>query len=307
VINLQPEIVALRDAGTIDQETAAALLARERREVVNVYSELRFLTWAGVMLVAAGVSVLLSKHIDRIGPAAIAATIAAVSLACYGYSFVRLRAGKHHLADDYVLLLAALLASADLAYVESQFHPFGARWQLHFLIAAMLHAVVAYAFESRLVLSLSIAALAAYIGVERRVEAVLFHSADFARRAFLTAAIVAVWRLAQRKKAFNAVFDHAIAHLSFWGALALTFDDDTRLVGAILTLGIAALSAWYGWRQREEAFVVYAWVYGAIAVDVQACDWLNGRTGCAAFIVVSTIVAIVAIFNTHSRMRKGAT
>jgi hypothetical protein len=306
VINLQPEIAALRDAGTIDQETAAALLARERREIVNVYSELRFLTWAGVMLVAAGVSVLLSKHIDRIGPAAIAATIAAVSLACYGYSFVRLRAGKHHLADDYVLLLAALLASADLAYVESQFHPFGARWQLHFLIAAMLHAAVAYAFQSRLVLSLSIAALAAYIGVERRVEAALFHSADFARRAFLTAAIVAVWRLAQRKKEFNAVFDHAIAHLSFWGGLALAVDNDTRISGTVITLGIAALSAWNGWRQREEAFVVYAWVYGVIAVDVQVCAWVNDGAVCAAFMIASTVFTIVRIFNTHSRLRKGA-
>ena len=46
----------------------------------------------------------------------------------------RRRAGRTHLADDYVLLLAALLASADIGYIESQFHLLGPVWQRHFLL-----------------------------------------------------------------------------------------------------------------------------------------------------------------------------
>ena len=306
MISLEREVVRLRDAGAIDPPTAATLIAHERREIVSVYGELRFLTWAGVMLIVSGVGVLVSKHLEKIGPLAIAAAIGVFSLACYAYSFWRRRAGRHHLADDYILLLAALLASADIGYIESQFHLLGPVWQRHFLILAVLHAVTAYAFGSRLVLSLSIAALAAYIGIERRVEVMFESGVEFAVRAFVTAAIVAVWRLVQRKREFNPVFDHAAANLAFWGALALLVEDHTRLLGCAMALLFAGLSAWYGSRQREEAFVIYAWVYGTIAVDVQVCDWLDDEALIFLYLITSTIAAIVGLFVTHARMRKAA-
>ena len=306
MITLEREIVRLRDAGAIDPPTAATLIAHERREVVSVYGELRFLTWAGVMLIVSGVGVLVSKHLDKIGPLVIAAAIGVFSLACYAYSFWRRRAAQHHLADDYVLLLAALLASADIGYIESQFHLLGPVWQRHFLILALLHGATAYFFESRLVLSLSITALAAYIGVERRTAAIFNSGAEFATRAFATAAVVAVWRLIQKRRAFQPVFDHAAANLAFWGALALLFEDRTRLLGAALGVAFAALSAWHGRRRGEEAFVIYAWVYGTIAIDVLICDLLNEETLIYLYLIVSTIAAIVGLFVTHARMRKAA-
>jgi hypothetical protein len=304
VITLEREIVRLRDAGAIDPPTAATLIAHERREVVSLYGELRFLTWGGVMLIVSGVGVLVSKHLDKIGPLTIATAIGIASLACYAYSFWRRRAGRSHLADDYILLLAALLASADIGYIESQFHLLGPVWQRHFLILAVLHGVTAYLFDSRLVLSLSIAALAAYIGIERRVEVLFDFGVDFAVRAFVTAAIVAVWRLIQKRRSFQPVFDHAAANLAFWGALALLEDDDTRLLGCAMALVFAGFSAWYGSRQREEAFVIYAWVYGTIALDVQVCDWLNDEALISLYLVISTIAAIIGLFVTHARMRK---
>jgi hypothetical protein len=306
MITLEREIADLRDAGAIDPPTAATLIAHERREVVSVYGELRFLTWAGVMLIVSGVGVLVSKHLDKIGPLAIAAAIGVFSLACYAYSFWRRRAGRRHLADDYILLLAALLASADLGYIESQFHLLGPSWQRHFLILALLHGATAYLFESRLVLSLSITALAAYIGIDRRVEVLFDSGTEFAWRAFLTAAIVGVWRLLQKRRAFQPLFDHAAANLAFWGALALLAEDRTRLLGCALALVFAGLSAWHGWRRGEEAFVIYAWVYGTIAVDVQICDWLNDEALIFLYLIVSTIAAIVGLFIIHARMRKGA-
>jgi hypothetical protein len=304
VITLEREIVRLRDDGAIDPPTAATLIAHERREVVSVHGELRFLTWAGVMLIVSGVGVLVSKHLDKIGPLAIAAAIGIFSLACYAYSFWRRRAGRSHLADDYILLLAALLASADIGYIESQFHLLGSSWQQHFLILAILHGATAYFFESRLVLSLAIAALAAYIGIERRTAAIFNSGVEFATRAFITAAIVAAWRLVQKRRAFQPVLDHAAANLAFWGAISLLFDDQTRLLGCVMGVAFAALSAWHGWRRGEELFVIYAWVYGTIAIDVQICDWLNDEALIYLYLIVSTIAAIVGLFVTHTRMRK---
>src|SRR5438045_8569334 len=117
MFSLAPEITRLRDEGVLPPEPAGELIANERREVVSVYAELRFLTWGGVMLIVTGVGVLVSKHLDEIGPLAIALAIAAASAACYAWATWK-RGGVASLVDDYVLLLAALLLSADVGYVE---------------------------------------------------------------------------------------------------------------------------------------------------------------------------------------------
>jgi hypothetical protein len=306
VISLEPEVVGLRQSGAIDEATAARLIAVERREIVSVYGELRFLTWGGVMLIVSGVGVLVSKHLDKIGPVAIAAAIGIASLACYAVYVWRWRSGRRHLADDYVLLLAALLASADVGYIESQFHLLGSNWQRHFLLLAVLHGVTAYLFNSRLVLSLSITALAAYIGIERKVEAVFDSGADFAVRAFICAAILMVWRAVQRKREFVPVFDHAAANLAFWGAIAMMDAGTTRTLGCAIALVLAAFCAWHGFRRGEEAFVIYAYVYGAIAVDVQICTWLDEEALILVYLILSTIAVIVGLFVTHARMRRAA-
>ena len=59
--SLEPEISGLRDDGVISAPSAARLIAYERREIVSIYSALRFLIWGGVMLIATGVGILVSK------------------------------------------------------------------------------------------------------------------------------------------------------------------------------------------------------------------------------------------------------
>jgi hypothetical protein len=70
-----------------------------------------------------------------------------------------------HLAFDYILLLGALLAGAELAYVEWKFTPLGAHWPWHLLIMALLTGVAAVRFDSRVVFSLSLSTFAAWRSV----------------------------------------------------------------------------------------------------------------------------------------------
>ena len=306
MLSLEPELVQLRELGKLDTATATTLIARERREVVSLFGELRFLTWAGVMLIVAGVGVLVSKHLDRIGPLAIAAAIGAASLACYGYSIWK-RRRTSDTYSDYVLLLGALLLSADIGYIESQFHLLGSNWQRHFLLLAIVHGATAYFFDSRMVLSLSIAALASWLGIERRADVLFNATTDLGVRAFACAAIVAIWRRLSRHKPFHAVFDHAATNLAFWGALALMFENHARVIGCVIALVLASIAAWYGVRVREETFVIYAWIYGTIAVDVLVCTYLPKEPEpILLFLVVSTVAAVVGLFVTHARMRRTA-
>jgi hypothetical protein len=278
------------------------------RERVSIYAELRFLTWAGVMLIAAGVAGIVAKHLDEIGPMVIAGAIVLSSIACYAWCFWRRRSEKASLIDDYILLLAALLASAGIGYIEQQFHLLGENWQRHFLFLAALHAAVAYLFDSRLVLSLAIGALAAYFGVERR-HAFLWDGGPNAVRALTCAALVFGWRFAdalRRGTTFTRVFDHFATNLAFWGALSLLSESTTRIAGCLLAIVFAIASAVFGVRAREEAFVVYAWIYGVIALDVLVVDRMRNETLILFYLVLSTIAAIVALFRTHALMRSDA-
>jgi hypothetical protein len=310
VLSLEPELVQLRDEGALDAAAAARLIAIERREVVSVYPELRLLTWAGVMLVSWGVGLLISKHLDEIGPLIIAAAIAIASLACYAWAFWK-RSRETALVDDYVLLLAALLASADLGYIEHQFHLLGPSWPRHFLVLVLLHAATAYVFGSRLVLSLSIASLAAWLGIERRgVETIFDAPVETALRAFVCAAIVIAWRLIDRRlrpaTTFSSLFDNAAANLAFWGALTLTAHRQTRLVGCAIAVALAAASMIYARRMNEGSFVIYAWVYGTIAVDIAVCSAIDEKVFIMFYLLISTIAAIAGLFISHARLRSAA-
>jgi len=284
------------------------VISLQRRDTVSIYGELRFLTWAGVMLIAAGVGGIVTKHLDEIGPLAIATAIGLASIACYVWCFWRRRTARVSLVDDYILLLAALLASADVGFIEHQFHLLGdGAWQRHFLLLAALHGVIAYLFDSRMVLSLAISALAAYLGVERR-NAFLWESGGNAARAFLCAAAIFAWRFldARYRKAttFTRVFDHFATNIAFWGTLSMMTESSTRVGGCLLAILFAAASATYGVRKREEAFVIYGWIYGVIAIDVLIVNQIRGSDATFFYLLVSTIAATIGLSMTHARMRR---
>jgi len=316
VISLENEILQARGAGAIDEAESARLIAIERREVFSIYAELRVLTWGGVMLIVGGVGVLVSKHLDQIGPVVIAAAIGLASSACYAFAWWK-RSRAASLFDEYILLLGALLLSADVGYIESQFHLLDAHWPRHFLLLAVVHGAGAYLFGSRMLLSLSISALAAWIGVQRRVDRLLDGSMETGLRAIACSAVVLAWRELDRRgtgsparpgglrarPAFSPIFEHFAANLAFWGALLLVFRHDTRLIGAALAIVFAAISLAWGLRTNAVTFVLYAYVYGIIAIDVLICELLREDVLILLYLVFSTIVAIVGLFVTYSRFR----
>lgn len=71
-----------------------------------------------------------------------------------------------HLAFDFLLLLAALLAAADLAFVENRFTPLGDSWAYHLLIVALGYGALAVRFDSsKFLFSLALSTFAAWRGL----------------------------------------------------------------------------------------------------------------------------------------------
>ena len=270
------------------------MLVAARREVVPIGDELRTLAWLGVMLIATGVGIAVKKHFDEIGPLTIVLVLATAAIACYVIA-----ARRSFALRDYVVLLGALLISTDVGFMESQWHMLGSEWQHHFLLLAVLHAAAAYYFSNRAVLGISIGVLVSWFGIEN--FGLFSSTTGFAMRAFMCAAILLVWRFANRKPDFTAMFDHWAANVAFWGAISLTIDENWRFAGLFATLILAAVVVTYGVRQRRELFVMYAGVYALIAIDIVIVFLLHEPILSVFWILVSSIVAIVALFVIHAR------
>jgi len=307
VFSLEPELRSLAAGGLLAEETAAPLVAQERREVFSLFGELRALAWVGVMLIAGGVGLIVSKHLDDIGPIALATVLGVASGACYGFAFWH-RKRALSIIDDFVLLLGALLLSADVGYLEHQFHLLGSGWPRHFLLLAVLHAAGAYFFDSRALLSLALSSLAAWMGIEQRVGSLFDSSLDTAIRGFVCAATIVGWRVVdvrlRRSRSFERVFDHFAANLAFWSALALMWTPNLRDLSCLVALGLAAAVGVYGWRKPAEAFVIYAWGYGTIAVDVLVCSHLVDDPLILLFLILSTLASIAGLIVLHARFTR---
>lgn len=299
MLNLSKEVARLRDRGLITPEAAAWRMAVENREIFSVYPEVRLMAWGGAVLVAAGVAVLVGRNYERIGPLAIAIAVAVAAIACYLFAWSRRANPRPSLIDDYIVLLGALLISADLGFIEKQILQRDSEWFL--LVLAVLHAIAAYAFDSRLVLSLSLTALASWFGVSQAV----FEPVRTATSAFICSAVILVWRAvdARFRTTFTAVFDHYAGNIAFLAALTLTFDRDTRVVGVLITLVLAAVVIRHGFAKKSEAFVIYAYAYAVIAVDILLVDVINEEVMIFLYLVVSTIAAIAGLFVLHARFR----
>ena len=159
--SLEEELRELRSVGALDEGTTARALALERRTVFSIFKELRAALYAAVALVVTGVGILVKEHLDRIGPLTLIFALALAAGACY---IPAIRAHSRRSARspgaDYLLLLGALIVSADLGYAESQFHWLGENWSRHLLLLSALHAFTAYALDSQLVLSVALATFA---------------------------------------------------------------------------------------------------------------------------------------------------
>jgi predicted membrane protein DUF2157 len=237
-----------------------------RCELVPIRTELKTLLYVGVLLAVAGVGLFVKDYHDRLGPVAIASVVGAGAIACLAYAFRRLpgfswtETVSPHLAADYVLVLGALLFASDLVYVEKQFRIFGDRWPYHFLVVAAVYFLLAYRFDSRAVLSLALAAFAAWRGVSVAQAAGPWGGwAVISMRAnalacgtlFLAAGFVSVQ--SGRKRHFEKVYATTGLLLLFGGLLSGALQGSSSrwlLWEAILgVVGTAVLAA--AWRFRR--------------------------------------------------------
>jgi hypothetical protein len=309
--SLEPEYLALHAAGEIDAAAASRAVALERGAIFSVFEELRFALYASVAAITSGIAILLGKNLDRIGPLTLMVALALAAVACYGTALrTRMRGETRSIGGDYVLLLGALIVSADLGYAESQFHWLGVHWAWYLLILAAAHAATAYALDSRLVLSASLASLAGWFGVEGNWSVLLRIDAMPGRagiQAIVYGGVVLAWRELHRhlrgNPAFLYVFENFAANAGFCGALALCFVKETRLVGLVVLMSAALASIHKALRGNQEIFLIYGICYASLGLcSVEAQVFPFGLF--AALLELATVVAgVTLLWVFHQRLK----
>jgi hypothetical protein len=140
-------------------------------DLVSLHRELRVLLYAGVLCFTSGIGVLIKENLDRLGPLTIIGGLALLALGALAWvarvapPFSWQQVPSPNLAFDYVLLLAILLVSADLGFIEHIFDPVGRHVGLPFLVMSGLTALAALRFDSRVAFSFSLSSFAAWRGV----------------------------------------------------------------------------------------------------------------------------------------------
>jgi hypothetical protein len=163
-----PDLVA---RGILEGTKAVRLLRIARGELISVQPEIRLLFYFGVLLTTAGAGILFGQSYRQIGPLTVAVGVGIGALAIFAWTVRRApafswnEAASPSLSHDYLLLLAVLLASADLAFIEVQFTPLGPHWPYHLLATSLLMAAIAVRYDSRTIFSLALATFAAWRGL----------------------------------------------------------------------------------------------------------------------------------------------
>jgi hypothetical protein len=312
VHTLEPEFLALRAQGTIDEATTARAVALDRGEVFSLHQELRATMYMGVLLVMAGVGTILARNLDRLGPLAITLTIALAALACALPATRATLAGRAlTVAADYLLLLGVLLASADLAYAERQFTLLGPLWTWHLLVLAVVNAAIAYSFRSSLVMAASLTALAGWFGLGGSpVDAMHFEfsTPGLGGRALACAAVIAAWRFVDLRSrpdtGFSDVFEHFAANLAFWGLLAWCLEWPWLAAGLPLLAVLAWASVRRGLATGREAFLVYGVVYAALGTCFVLVPRIRDDTATLGFALLVVCVAAAALWQLRRRLRE---
>jgi hypothetical protein len=294
-------------AGTITGAQYDLLAALTRREPFSLFIEINALLYLGVVAFAAGVAWTVTTYSARFGDVAILLTLTAAFAAALYYCFTHGLPYDQHEVDhpgaafDYVLYLGCLIFAAELGYIETRFHPFGADWDHTLLPASALFFALAYRFDNRLVLSLGLSSLGAWFGVRvthfglrfdgsLRVPAVIYGG-------LVAASGTALYRAGIKRHFFETCL-HVAANVLF---VALVSGAAQRAGGVASAaylaalLGLAALAIWQGTLHNRFLFVVYGAIYAYAGVSGRVLPALGGTGVLFGYFAITATMMVIGL------------
>lgn len=311
---MQESLNDLEGAGILNREQAALLGRIYGRELFSVHWELRLLLYAGILTLTTGLGLLIAKYFASIGHVALLATIALGSTGCFAYclrrggGFSPERLPAPDAAYDYVLLLGCLLLGTFQGYLELRYQLLAQHWNWWLLGSGLLYLLCAHYFDNRLVLSLALSTLGAWLGVKTSLltdggwDGALRGNALFFGATVVAAGAAQVslgW-----KRHFLPVHLHLGVNILLAALVAGTGSRTNGLFYLTVLLLASAGSAFYAQRARRFAFLLYALLYGYLGVTIFVFEHVRWDTEGFILYFLTTAAALVsALVAFHRRFR----
>jgi len=143
----------------------------QKKGIFSLRNELLLMIYFSIILFTSGIGVIVYNNIDSIGHLAILSANFILMLVCFYFSFKKAKGYSNdevvfeNPLCDYLVLTGSLLACIFLGYINFQYKIFDDSYAYVSLISAFLCFAVAYYFDNRIVLSMAITSLAAFIGI----------------------------------------------------------------------------------------------------------------------------------------------
>jgi hypothetical protein len=311
---MQDALNDLEGARILGHKQAALLRRIYGRELFSVHWELRLLLYAGILILTTGLGLLIAKHFASIGHLALLAAIALGCAGCFAYclrhggGFSAARVAAPDAAYDYVLFLGCLLLCSFKGYLELRYQVLAQDWSWWLLGSGLFYLLSAHYFDNRLVLSLALTTLGAWLGVKTSLFAGgMWEGALRGNALGFGAAVVAAGAAQARigwKSHFLPVHLHLGINILF---AALVAGVDSRSTGLLYLVGlllVGAGSTRYAQRSRSFAFLLYAVLYGYLGVTIFVLErghWNAEEVILYFLITAAALVSALVAF--HSRFR----
>lgn len=316
---MQDALNDLEGARILGRKQAALLRRIYSRELFSVHWEVRLLLYAGILILTTGLGLLIAKHFASIGHLALLAAISLGCGICFAYC---LRRGGGFTAEqikapdaayDYILFLGCLLLGSLQGYLELRYQLLAQDWSWWLLGSGLLYLLSAHYFDNRLVLSLALSTLGAWLGVKTTLfgggiwEGALWGNALRSNALGYGALIVAAGALQARLKwkvHFLPVHLHLGINLLLAALVSGVGARSSSLPYFAGLLLVAAGSAFYAQRSRSFAFLLYAVLYGYLGVTIFVLErgrWQSEGIILYFLLTAAALVAALVAFHRHFR------
>ena len=250
------------------------------KNIFSLNTELLFLMYASVLLFTSGIGVLVYQNIDSIGHIAILAFVLLLTVLCFYFgfkkapTFSKLETKFNNPIYDYVILTGSILSCVFLGYIQFQYAVFGLDYKWVSLSSALICFVIAYYFDSRMVLSIALTALTTFIGITLTPQKV-FENEFMSNPMLLFSGIVlgvmlVVWTIYSEKvglkKHFYFVFYTFAQHLIGICCLSGLFQEQWYL---FLPIFLCFINYFYklSYTYFATSFFVFTLLYGFIGLN----------------------------------------
>ena len=311
---MQKALKDLEQSGVLTQGQAALLRRIYGRELFSVHWELRVLLYAGILTLTTGLGLLLRKYFASVGHLALLGAIALGCVGCFatclrrGGGFSREAVSAPDAAHDYLLFLGCLLFGTFQGYLEVRYQVLAQHWNWWLLGSGLFYLLSAHYFDNRLVLSLALSTLGAWLGVKTSFLDAGLWGHWYRWNGLLFGAGVVAAGAAQVRAGWKGHFLPVHLHLGINVLFVALVSGVDRHAGGwpylLCLLAVAIGTALYAQRTRRFVFLLYAVLYAYVGVTVFVLE--RGRWGAAAvllYFLVTAAAVVAALVGFHRRFR----